>query len=768
MGRTQEKDNKALRELTFAIFGIRLLMTRIFAFLTIPLLLHAQVISDIEAESRFTDPVLIISNSGLNKGDSLNPISIKDAIHRLYRLGLFSQVSIDTSTVSGSLRVMIKVKEFPFLKKVEFIGNRRIKEKTLRDKIKAKEGDILTGERVFAWRDSIQNLYKEKGYILANISTKISPPDSANRSILKFLIEEGLRVRIKNIEIVGNKAFTDREIEGRLKNREKRWYRSGLFKEEEFKEDLRRIIDFYKERGYIDAKVEDYDIRYKEGWAYITIKVDEGKRYYLGGISFKGNKAIDSERLRDTLRIKPKDVYNAKKVQESLQNLYALYTDEGYIYVQILPQEDASKDTIYLTYEIKEGEPAHIRRVIIEGNVRTYENVIRRNIWSMPGTIFRRSEVIRSQREIFNLGFFEDIKVDYKKVNKKGDIDLIYRVKEKEAIGNVGAGVTYSAQEGIAGFLELSHPNLLGRGDNISIHLEKGGKRNTFEFGFLEPWFLETSNSLGFNLFYRTRFLDYYDLEEHGGKVNLARPLLLDFTRGYLTLKAEDVSVSDISPLYKPSSGYDLREERWPKRTLSVGCQFIRDSRDYRYNPSSGSYNSYSIEVAGGRLLGGDVEFIKQITDSRFYYPLFWKFSLMFRAYFGLIDNYITSSEIPVYERFYPGGAGVNGIRGYRERSVGPRIGEYNQGGKAVAIFNLDLKLKVSPQLAFLAFLDIGNAWDSIREVNFSDMKRGVGVGIRIEIPLMGYLGFDLGYGLDEGGRRFQPYFLRVTPSTDF
>lgn len=743
-------------------------MIRIIAFLIIPLLLQAQVITGIEAEGRFTDPVLIISNSGLNKGDSLIPSSIKEAINRLYRLGLFAQVSIDTSRVGDSMKIRIRVKEFPFLKKVEFIGNRRIKEKTLKNKIKAKEGDILTGERVFAWKDSIQNLYKEKGYILANISTKISPPDSTNRSILKFLIEEGLRVRIKNIEILGNKAFTDKEIERKLKNREKRWYRSGSLKEEEFKKDLDRIVEFYKEKGYIDAKVEDYDIKYKEGWAYITIKVAEGKKYYLGGVSFEGNQAISSKRLRDTLRIKPKEVYNAKRVQESLQNLYALYTDEGYIYVQILPSEDAFRDTIYLTYKIKEGEPAHIRRVIIEGNVRTYENVIRRQIWSMPGTIFRRSEVIRSQRDIFNLGFFEDIKIDYKKVNEKGDIDLIYRVKEKEAIGNVGAGLTYSAQEGIAGFLELSHPNLLGRGDNISIHLEKGGKRNIFEFGFLEPWFLETSNSLGFNLFYRTRFFDYYNLEEHGGEVNLARPLPLDFTRGHLILRAEDVSISDISPFYKPSGSYDLREEHWPKRTLSIGHQLIREARDYRYNPSSGSYNSYSIEVAGGRLLGGDVEFVKQMIDSRFYYSLFWKFSLMVRTYFGLIDNYITSSKVPVYERFYPGGAGIDGIRGYPERSVGPRVGEYNQGGKALAIFNLELKLKISPQLAFLTFLDMGNAWNSIEDVNFSDMKRGVGVGIRIEIPLMGYLGFDLGYGLDEGGRRFQPYFLRVTPSTDF
>lgn len=714
------------------------------------------VVLKVEATTRYTDSLLVVSSAGIEPGDILTPELVASAIKRVYRLGLYSQVGLDTFETGDGVRLRFWVEEYPRLKSLEISGNRKVRVGDIKKRIDLKEGEILSGRRVFELREEISRFYKEKGYLLADVRSEVSLPDGENRSTLKFLIDEGEAVRIRSIEIKGNEAFPDRAIERRLKNREKRWYRSGRLKEEEFKQDLDRIVEFYRNRGHLDAKVEEYDIRYDAGWAEITIQVYEGPRYRVGKIEFAGNRVIPVERLKEVVRLSPGGVYNLRLGQESLKGLYELYGDEGHIYAQISPSEEVSGDTVHIRYEVREGEPAQINRVIIQGNDRTHEKVIRRMIATLPGNRFRRQEVIRSQREIFNLGFFEDVRVDYREV-KPGEVDLIYEVKEKPA-GQFTAGATYSAQYGVAGNFEISQPNLFGQAKKVYLHLEKGGKLTNAELGLTDPWFLDTPTSAGFNIFYLTRVLDYYDKHEQGVSLHGSHPLPLDFTRGHMRVRVEDVEVRNIARGYRPVHGYDLRKERWPKRTISTLLTLVRDSRDYIYNPISGSRHAYSIQLAGGPL-GGQVDFYKQILDSRLYFPLFWKFTLGVRTRWGMVDGYKTPASVPVYERFYLGGAGEDGIRGYPERSVGPREDGYNIGGRAMAIVSIEYRLRLSQAVALLAFFDAGNTWRSFREVNLSDLHRGLGVGVRVEIPLMGMLGFDLGYGLDRRPRGFEPHF---------
>ncbi|MEO0107633.1 MAG: BamA/TamA family outer membrane protein, partial [candidate division WOR-3 bacterium] len=324
-----------------------------------------------------------------------------------------------------------------------------------------------------------------------------------------------------------------------------------------------------------------------------------------------------------------------------MTDLYSLYSEQGFIYATIQPIDSIRFDTVDVRFRITENEPARIRLVEIEGNDRTIDKVIRREIVSLPGSTFRRSEVIRSQQNIFNLGFFEDVQLDYRRVSDTtNDIALTYRVKEKFP-GSIGAGVTYNGSEGIVGYVELTQPNLFGRGQQLHVKYERGGKKQNIELGFTEPWLFDTPTSLGGNVFYLTRSYDDYDKLDRGGEINLSRPLPLDYARGYLTFHAGDVKMSNIKSGSSINSG-----DTFPKVTVSTTLRFDRDSRDYIFNPSSGSLNSYTLELAGAGLVG-DVHYHKHILESNIYYPLFWKFVLRFRSRFGFVTGWGDRDTVP-------------------------------------------------------------------------------------------------------------------------
>jgi outer membrane protein insertion porin family len=728
-------------------------------------LLSNQIIIGIEAQTQSTDSILIISQSGLKVGDELTQQELSNALHRIHNLGLYSEVEVDTFLISDGVKIKFILNEFPRLKKIDFSGNRKLRTKELKELVNAKEGEILTEKKVFDWLHKIKTRYKEKGFILAKINYVQSPPDSIHQSSVVYQIEEGDQVRIRQIEIVGNDAFSDKTIEIRLTNREKTWYRKANFKEDEFKKDLDKIIDFYKERGYLDAKVIDYNLSYDQGWIYITIEVNESKKYHFGNITFEGESLLTEDRLKRSLRIKSNEIYNTKKATQTLSELYAIYSEEGYIYVMISPLEEIREDTVDITYKIIEGNPAKIRLVTIGGNERTNENVIRREISSLPGSIFKRSEVIRSQRDIFNLGFFEDVGLDYKTVNESGEIDLTYRVKEKTSFGTIGAGISYSAVDKLTGYIELSQPNMFGRGQRVYIKLEKGGRKTNAEFGFSEPYLFDIPLSAGFDLSYLTRVYDYYDKQEIGAGINFSRSLPLDFSRGYLSFRISDAYVpkNSIVSGYSPTGLYNVYRDTIHRTSFLPSFRFLRDSRDYIYNALSGSSVSYTIGLSVG-----DIRFHRHIIDASFYYPVFWKFGLMFRSRFGIINPFQSKDTIPIYERFYAGGTGEDGIRGYPDRSIGTKEGSYTIGGRSLSIFSLEYKLRLSYQVSFITFFDAGNAWESFSKFNISDLKRGAGIGVRLEIPMLGLLGFDLGYGFDyekiENGKpvrygQWQPHF---------
>lgn len=722
------------------------------------------------------DANLIISLAELNPGMPYSDEAATKAIRKLYSTGYFDYVAVDTSLLKEKVQVTIQVEQPPRLERIDIVGNRRLKTKTLLKELEADSGTVLTARQLFDWERKIREQYKKKNYLLAKVSTKLIEGERPGYAVARIEIEEGRGVRIASIYFVGNENVPEKKLKRKMKNRS-RWFilRSGRFDEKKFKEDIERIEAHYHDRGWIDAEVTETDLPIDSlGKLDIVMHIDEGRRYYTGNYSFDGREDIAESTLTKAVVLEEAKPYSLALAQVSLERIRRAYWEEGYIYAVVDPIESLREDTVDVLYRIREGEPALVRRVVINGNRSVRENVIRRQIILLPGSIFKYSKVERSQRNIFNLALFSDVRFYPEPLEEEqGDIDLVFVVEEKQS-GQIGAGVTFNASEGIMGYVELAHPNVFGGAENGRLHFEKGTKTTQASIGLTEPWLFDTPILLGGDLYYTTRQYDLrdaqataYNKRSLGGSVQTSTPLPLDYTRGGVTLRVERVFIDSVRNHPFPSDpilGFDPAS--YPKTTISATFGLVRDSRDYFINPSSGSYFSESIEFAG-RPLGGDINFIKEILDVHIHFPVAWerKIVLTQKMRLGYVTGYTAADTVPLYERFRPGGTSYDGfVRGYDDLSLGTVSGGALLGGRAMTVFNTELKVKVIPQLALIAFFDAGNAWERIDQVNLSELKKGVGAGIRFEIPFMGVLGFDAGFGLDypKGttfSQAFRPHF---------
>ncbi|UCG93385.1 MAG: outer membrane protein assembly factor BamA [candidate division WOR-3 bacterium] len=717
-------------------------------------------IVDIETDAQWTDSQLILQASGLQVGSEFHDEDITQVIQNLSKLRLFNYIAVDTSIVGDGIFLTIVVDEAPFLKGFpDFIGNKKLSNKTLRNKIELTSGQVLTDKTVFDAKNKIITLYEEK-YFYNTVVRDSLVKDTLNKVKLFFIVTEGVEPRIKKINIVGNETFTDREIKGKMATKEKGFLRTGKLTREKLEEDVEKIKSFYQDMGFLDVHIDEPIIEVEGNRFIITINLQENKKYFFGNTSFQGNTVFDTPLLQRMIKFSSGDVYSLSKAEESIGELYTLYADEGYIYCNISPNENVRDSIIDIAYTIYESSPASINRVIVAGNNSTRENVIRREIVTMPGERFRRSAVIRSLREIFNLGFFEDVQPLTGPPDDSGNIDITYKVTEKEGVATIGAGMAYSAQDKWTGYLELSHPNLFGRGQRLYTKLELGGRLTNIQLGFVEPWLFNTRTSVGGDVYYTNRLWDYYTKRDIGTALYVSFPFYLDYTRFSYNFTLERTQVFDISETYTaPTSGYSLYDDTIPKWTLANTFGITRDSRDYIFNPSSGSYITVRAEVAK-KFLFANVDYNRVTFEARTYFPIFWKFVLMNRVKAGIVTSV---DEVPFYKRFYAGGIGDLGVRGYSDRSLSPMEEGRRVGGKVVFVNNIELKFKMSQSFALLAFYDAGNAFASYRDVTLHDIYRGIGVGIRLEVPMVGAIGFDLGYGLDKDRPGFTPHF-QISP----
>ncbi len=721
----------------------------------------------------------IISSSGIKKGGFVTPSDFKKGIKNLYATKNFKKIEIDVfeGENEGEIVILIKVSENPRIYGVKLEGTRKVKDKEIIEKLDITQGMPLTGSDIKRWENEIIKLYQEKGFSGTEVKTEIIKTEKEGFADLLFKIHEGEKAKIKEIDIIGNENFPDKKIEILLRNREKTWYRKGVYREEYWEEDLQKIEDFYKNLGFLDVKVDSYRINPKGEWLYIKIFLREGERYYFGDYRFEGNDFFDEKSLSRKLKLKRGDVFSFKKFVESIQEIQGLYADSGFLLVSVFPEEEKKSQEISVTFHIREGKPCYVKKINIEGNTRTRDYVIRRELDIYPGDKFNRQKVIKSLRDLYFLNYFENVDFKFNILEDSEHVDLIFKVKDKPT-GTLQAGGSWSQTQKASLLLAVTENNLFGRGQSISLSLELGPYRQNLSFSFTEPWMFQKHFLFGFDVHHNIDvFPGEYSIQRTGFSLTFARPYdrneyLWTSTR----YEFDRTKLFDFAGSYNPPPPYDLRKEKWPKIVSRIINSFYRDSRDRKFNTRKGTRSEYKITLSGG-IFYGDEHYNRHIF-SYSHYKSFFKEKLvsMFNFKIGLMYPYSASKPIPVYQYFRPGGVMFTDfvVRGYDERSLGYRSYGAIIGGKSAYAFNFELRFVISEQLYIALFFDAGNAWltpyymekefKRIFEGKLIRLKRGAGIGVRMEIPMLGIVGVDLAYGFDKLNKGWIPHFVIGLP----
>ncbi len=673
---------------------------------------------------------------------------LNEDLKRLYELGFFEDIAIDVKDESDGYIVSFVVVEKPLMDGVMFKGNKAIPEQQLKAAISTKVDSMLDLSTVNRDMTSIRKLYESKGFQLANIDYKIDKDETLNRAKITFNINEKQRIKVKKIEFTGNYSVPAQELSKLMLTKTEFLFfiQPGYFKTEEFESDLDTMRTYYQRKGHLDIKIEpEFDYNEDGTEMYIKVKIDEGKKYLVGSVKLTGNEKFPETQIKNALKMTPGKPYSEAAMKEDVVGIQQYYFDRGYMSCDIMPDAllDAATGDINVAYSITENELIYVERVRIQGNTKTKDIVIRRELRAYPGEPFSGAEIRRSKERLYNLGYFEDVVFDTEQGSAPDKKDLVVSVKETKT-GEFSFGGGYSSIDRLIGFVQveqrnfdfLNFPTFTGGGQDLNVKAEFGSVRQNYIVSWTDPWILGFPYLFGFD-FYRTEQkkttdLGYlFDEVRWGGDFRLGKEFTEHF-RADAMYKLENVDISKVPD----AAAQDIKAEQgknWLSR-LFFGVRY--DMRDNIHTPTRGFMVGGSAEDVGG-FLGGDKDFIKYGTNGELYFNFFEKkLVLAFTSSMNFADSYGNTDKVPIYERFYAGGG--NTIRGYKERNVSPRDPNTNDpiGGNVRFLGTAEATVPLFEDLIKGAvFTDTGNVWKEFDNIDFK-LKYGVGAGVRVKTPL--------------------------------
>ncbi|MEA1972613.1 MAG: outer membrane protein assembly factor BamA [Candidatus Cloacimonadota bacterium] len=456
------------------------------------LIVEVDIIGNINVQDEF-----VISALSFEVGDIFNETDVSNSIKTLYGLKIFKDIFIEKEIVTHGIKIIINVAEYPIVTEIKFENNHKISDDKILEVTGIKEGLYWADFMESEYSRLIQDEYTKKRYNFIQINY-IQKEISENQISLTIDIAEGEKTRVKNITFYGNKTIASKQIYKKMKTKEAGIFRSGKFIQETFEEDLAAIISFYHKEGYIDAQVISHQEKMvDEKNMHIDIYLFEGNKFKIGNINVKGNSRFTDEILLDNFKYKTNDTFDMQKFDIQLNQVRALYFEEGYIYAQITDDIVKTNDKVDVYINVTENTRAKVRKINITGNRRTKEKVIRRMLRIHPGDYFQRSKVMASQQNIYNMGVFEpDMGIDYNQINSNGDIDLNIDLSDKSS-GSANGGVGYNTENNLVGQFSISHNNLLGNGWKVTFKTEFGGEYQSFDLDFTNPYFYDTHTLIG-------------------------------------------------------------------------------------------------------------------------------------------------------------------------------------------------------------------------------------------------------------------------------
>ncbi|MBW1895828.1 MAG: outer membrane protein assembly factor BamA [Deltaproteobacteria bacterium] len=496
------------------------------------------------------------------------------------------------------------------------------------------------------------------------------------------------------------------------------------------------------------AKVAEPELTYEGKSIYIKIKIDEGPQFRVGQVDIEGDLILPKEELLRKMKMTKEEVYNRETIREDVLTLQDIYSDIGYAHADISPRidQDPEKLEANVTYLINKGALVYFEKIIIAGNTKTRDKVIRRALRVYEQEPFSGKALKQSTKNLYRLDFFEDIKVNTTEGSAEDKMVLRIDVTEK-ATGAFSFGAGYSSAESLFAMISVSQRNLFGRGQILNVRAQLGAESTSYSLSFTEPWLFDIPLSAGFDLYNTARDWDTYDKDSIGGTLRLGYAFF-DYTRVSTSYNYDESTIKNL----EDDASEEIREFQGKNRAHTVTGVIRRDSRDQAFSPTEGSDNSVAIKHAGTPF-GGDIGFTKYVVDSGWFIPIVWDLVGVVHGRGGFIDK-DPIGRVPTWERFYMGG--LDSVRGYKWRDISPRDPETGDeiGGNKMVQLNLEVLFPImkGAGLMGVVFYDTGNVYDNGQDVDISDLRKSAGGGFRWYSP-MGPIRLEYGYILQTDSR---------------
>lgn len=766
---------------------------------------------------RFLDANALIAYSGLKIGDKVEipGLAISSAIKKLWEQGILGDIQIQINRIEKRTEgdyvfLDFILKEKPRLSRFQIKGLKKGEADKVREKISLIRGKAINESMIKATQQSIRKYFLEKGYFNAAVGiTQEEDSSLTNSVILRISVEKGRNMKINQIIVEGNDAFSDQEIRKKLKDTKEKYFwrifKASRFVRSKFETDKSKLIENFTKNGYRDVAILGDSVwQHDSRTVNVKIKIEEGQKYHFGEIRWSGNNLYDKDYLNGILNIKKGDVYNMDLLQKKLNynpngmDISSLYMDDGYLFFNIEPHEvGVDKDSIAIEIRINEGAQARINKVNVEGNTKTNDHVILRELRTLPGQKFSRQDLIRTNRELATLGYFNPEKIGINPIPNPADgtVDINYSLEEKPSdqielsggwggafgfIGTLGLSFNNFSMRKIGKLREWS-PLPSGDGQRFSVRFQANGQQfQTYSMSFTEPWFggkRPNSFTVGINRSVQRGISSTGEvlrrLAINGFNISLGKRLR--WPDDYFSLMTSlNIQRYDLFN-YQLITGSDFGLKQTYSNSISLSTTISRNSINNPTFPTSGS--SLTLIVAftppysvfrKSNIFSSDnerfrwVEYNKWNFDASWFTPLAKNLVLNTRTHFGFLGAYNENLGIGPFERFRLGGSGLSGfnfllgydiiaMRGYQDGSVGTPLGI--EAGVLFNKFVTELRYAISTNPAATifvhGFLEGGNSWAQYKDYNPFNIYRSTGLGVRIFMPAFGMLGVDYGWALD-------------------
>ena len=702
----------------------------------------------------------ILAQMRIKVGQLYSNEIVQEDIKALYRTGYIRNVRIFAQPEGDGVKVTVAVQTQEVLREIEINGAERVKPKRLRKEIKVRLNQAVNEQALEEARQKIIEIYQGKGYTDVSVEFRVEPIDEKRGTArVVFTVTEGVKGAISQIRFEGNAHINQKALRKQMKTRGRTLIyfmdKTGRLDEVQLEQDLDKIREYYQNHGFIDVEIKEVrKDRTPKGPMIITIVIAEGPQYHVRKLSITGYEHTTDARVRAFIKMKEGSVYSPKQLHDDAKAIADAYGSGGYVDLVITPEgTPAGPALIDVHYLIEEGPRSFVNRVNIEGNTRTKDKVIRREVLVAPGDVFNTVRVDVTKKRLENLGYFAKVETYPEDTDIPGRKDLTILVQEKRT-GSLSFGGGFSTVDKLVGFAELTQgnfdmfnwPSFTGGGQKFRLRLQYGTERKDFVLAITEPYFLDRRLSLGGQVFYtEANYLSsVYDQRNYGISFELRKPLTTYMygTLGYM-LQAIDIFNVD------PTSSEFIQSQAGTNVESKLLGSLVFDSRDNPLLTRRGQRITLSPMIAGG-FLGGDTQIYAFDLEGSQYFRLPWDTILLINGEISTVSQWGSGNQVPIYERLFLGGS--NNLRGFPFREVGPQDQNGEPvGGQSMARTTIEWTFPIIEKARGALFYDMGFVNSEAWSFGFNHMASDVGIGLRLDLPI-GPLRLDYGWPVMRDG----------------